>query len=274
MPLNKALFEYDSQLLYANDIRLALEQVGIQKSDSIFVHSDLKHFGKLSQIMNRDEFFGQMIDVFLNVIGPNGNLMMPTFSYSFCKGEIFDVLETPSAVGVLTEAFRRTSGIQRSIDPIFSVAAIGPKKDFFTDVSSECFGKNSIFDKLYQSNVKLIFFGPTFDITYAHYIENRFGVPYRYMKSFPGILRVGGNHRAATFHYYVRDLEIDPQYDLEKIADILNTHAVLRKVHLGMSIIRSVTAQDAYRVLFEELKKDPYCLLSSTVKGRHKRLER
>lgn len=32
---------------------------------------------------------------------------MPTFTYSFCKNEIYDKLNSKSTVGVLTEYFRK-----------------------------------------------------------------------------------------------------------------------------------------------------------------------
>lgn len=46
----------------------------------------------------------------LDIIGKNGTLIMPVFSYSFCKNEIYDKLYSKGKVGVLNEFFRLSGG--------------------------------------------------------------------------------------------------------------------------------------------------------------------
>ena len=229
-----------------DDIIESLREVGIKEGDSIFVHSDLRFFGKLPIGATREDFLGGFLKALLGAIG-NGNLIMPTFTYSFCKDEVFDPDTTPSKVGVLTEYFRKQGGVKRSKDGIFSVAAIGPDKDYFTDVSNDCFGKNSIFEKLYDRDAKIVFLGPRFDITYMHFVEQSYGVPYRWIKMFGG------------FAYNVGPLDKDFQYDLEGIADSLKF--VLKETKLGNSKIRVVGAVDAFDEITEGLKRDINFLL-------------
>ena len=40
-------------------------------------------------------------------------------------GPRFDVRKTPAAIGLIPEVFRRTAGVRRSLDPDFSIAALG-----------------------------------------------------------------------------------------------------------------------------------------------------
>jgi aminoglycoside N3'-acetyltransferase len=67
--------------------------------------------------------------------GPNRTLVMPSFimggrSYDaaqYYATRPFDVRTTPSEVGLLTEIFRRTPNVLRSLHPTCAVCALGPR---------------------------------------------------------------------------------------------------------------------------------------------------
>lgn len=259
--MNKAIFEYNGKEYYLKDIVSALKKVGINLEDSIFVHSNLKSFGKINNQISRDEFIGCFVEALKQAIGDSGNIIVPTFSYSFCKKEVFDPENTPSSVGALTNYFRKLSGVKRSIDAIFSVAVFGPDKDYFIDVGMNCFGEGSIFEKLYEKNVKIVFLGETFDMTYIHFIEQRYGVPYRFIKEFKGQIKFGNELKEFIFYYNVWPLDIKIGYNLEGIADFLNDKGVLRKEKLGNSKIRVVSAVDAFDAIADGLKENIKFLL-------------
>jgi len=270
--MDKIIFEYDGKEYGVKDIVNALKDVGVEKGDSIFLHADLKSFGKIKNTITRDEFLGSFIEALREGVGKEGNIIMPTFSYSFCKKEVFDPKTTPSKVGVLTEYFRKLKDIKRSADAIFSVAALGPDKGYFTDVGTNCFGKQSIFEKLYSKNVKILFLGETFDITYMHYIEQKFGSPYRFIKEFRGQIRSGDELKGAVFYYNVRPLDKNIEYDLEGIANFLDSKGVLKKGKLGNSKIRAVNAVEAFNEIMKGFEENKYLLLKSepieSAKGR------
>lgn len=263
----KVVFEYNDKKYYYSDILSAIKDVGIKNGDSVFVHSDLKSLGKLGSSITRNEFIEAFINAFKEAIGEKGNLIMPTFSYTFCKKGDFDPMSTPSTVGITPEHFRKMPNVKRSIDPIFSVAAFGPDKEYFTDVGTDCFGKQSIFEKLYDQNAKIVFLGDTFDITFMHFVERRFGVPYRFMKKFKGKIKIGEEMREFTFDYYVRYLDRNVNYDLGKIAKYLDSCGVLKKVPLGHSQIRSVSAVDAFNAITQGFKENIFILLKEKPKG-------
>lgn len=266
--MNKAIFTYNEKEHHGEDIVRALKQAGIKKGDSIFVHSDLKSFGKVNSKITRNEFIGSFVEALRKTVGENGNIIMPTFSYSFCKNEIFDPETTPSTVGSLTEYFRKLDGVKRSMDAIFSVAASGPDKDYFVNVGTNCFGGKSIFAKLYNKNVKIVFLGETFDITYMHFVEQRYGIPYRFIKKFKGKIKVGSELREFIFDYNVRPLDKNINYDLEGIADFLEDKGVLEKSELGNSKIRVIHAVDAFNEITKGFKENIYLLLKE--KPTHK----
>lgn len=255
------LFEYEGKKFFREDIRGAIEEVGVKKNDKLFIHADLKSFGKVNPHITKEEYIDAFIGALKEVIGQEGILAVPTFSYSFCSGEVYDPEETPSRVGMLTERFRKEDKVIRTIDPIFSVAIWGNSRELYKETGIDCFGKESIFQKIYRENFKILFIGETFDMTFLHFIEQDYGVSYRFIKKFAGKIMVGGELKKYTFDFYVRSLDGSVVYDLDKIVDFLDSKKVLRRNNLGYSQVRLVKAQDAYTEIIDGLKKDSRLLL-------------
>ena len=68
-----------------NDIVDALKNLNINEGDSIFVHSNLGFFGKMENCSNADELCENFLNAIVEVIGEEGTLVLPAFSYSFCN---------------------------------------------------------------------------------------------------------------------------------------------------------------------------------------------
>jgi aminoglycoside 3-N-acetyltransferase len=105
-----------------------LARAGIRGGDTVMVHSAWEPLssGRFGA--------GELVKRLLAVVGPEGTLAMPAFPPNSAQvsGAVFDVRRTPSAGGLLTEAFRRYPGVKRSINLNHSVCAIGPNADFLT----------------------------------------------------------------------------------------------------------------------------------------------
>jgi aminoglycoside 3-N-acetyltransferase len=86
--------------------------IGLRSGDCVVVHSSLRAVGLDAE---------ELIEGLLAAVGPQGLVVMPTFTYD---NETF-VPDTPSRTGTLTEVFRRRQDAVRSTHPTYSVAAIG-----------------------------------------------------------------------------------------------------------------------------------------------------
>ena len=72
---------------------------------------------------------------------------------------MFDRLNTPSTVGVITEHFRRLHGVERSDDPIFSICAKGADQSLYVDARDYyVFGSDSFFEDA-RNNVTILGLG-------------------------------------------------------------------------------------------------------------------
>jgi aminoglycoside 3-N-acetyltransferase len=90
-----------------------LRALGLGAGDRLVVHSSLRAVRHTAD---------DVIDALLEVVGPDGLVVMPTFSYDSAR---FDPRTTPGRTGALPEAFRRRPGAIRSLHPFYSVAAVG-----------------------------------------------------------------------------------------------------------------------------------------------------
>jgi aminoglycoside 3-N-acetyltransferase len=265
---SQLLYTAAGEKLYARDFYEALQQAGIRKGDILFVHSDLTAFGKLA-LFNRRAFCQAFIDVLQASVGEQGTLILPTFSYSFCKGVPYDVAHSPSTVGVLTEFFRQQPQVVRTRHPIFSAAISGKLKEYFQLVGMGAFDCDSIFGKLHARQGKLLFLGVDMQVcTYIHYVEQMHGVPYRFIKTFPGIIKEGQREELAEATYFVRHLDQNVQLDLSRFARHLCASGRLKTIKIGQGSLMTVEAAALYAEGCQLLDRDSYYFLKEIpIKG-------
>src|SRR5467141_3960112 len=109
------------------DLKRGLVQVGVLPGDTLMVHSSFDSFAG---------FRGAPADVIRTLqdaVGPDGTILMPTLPFNgtavdYAATEpLFDVRRTLSRQGLITEVFRRSPHVVRSLHPTHSVAAWGRK---------------------------------------------------------------------------------------------------------------------------------------------------
>ena len=158
-----------------SDLLAFLRRSGIQPGDAVFVHSTMVGFrgftGSTSDI----------IRVLQEAVGTGGSLLMPTLSFSgsaidYAKKErVFDVRKTPSQVGLLTEIFRRSPGVVRSLHPTHSVAVWGADQEWWTRdhacADTPC-GRGTPYQRLLEREAKIVMAGLSIaPLTFFHFAE-------------------------------------------------------------------------------------------------------
>ena len=211
----------------SNEIEKFLKKLGIKNDDLVMIHGDAIVAAQLSvnQYDNNplSYFLNSLIEYFI----PNGTLVVPTFTYCMNENDIFDKNENKSQVGLFSEEFRKKKNVIRSNHPMFSVGIVGKHTEKLTNYNlSDCFGKDSFFDKFTKLNGKIICLGcPLERITYIHYIEQKCKVHYRYIKDFNCAFKDNGKTKKIKISYYVRDLNknasLDFKYYYPKIKKII-----------------------------------------------------
>ncbi|MBQ4123743.1 AAC(3) family N-acetyltransferase [bacterium] len=246
----------------------ALIKIGAHDCKYLFIHSSLS-FGMPNPELSKKELLGHIINAImaLNV----ENILMPTFTFSFCNREDFDVQNTKSAMGILTEYFRKMDGVRRSVDPMMSVAMIGKDYSVIDDIANNSCGENCTFDLLHKKGgCKFLFLGNRMSdcMTYTHYVEVVEKVPYRYAKEFKGNIINNGISEEKTFFLDVRYKDIETFYD-RRIDDLVLQNGEGKTILLGDTQICIANEVGVYKHLRQAIKEDPLFMLSKSLPEKY-----
>lgn len=159
-------------------------KLGLENADIVFIHSSFKSLGVV------EGGAGTVISALEHVLGQNGLILMPSFNLlpdHEKRTSSWDIENTPSTVGWLTEYFRLMPKTFRSDHYSHSVAARGHNaKEFVADHLSKegykspwdhapwgkTYGTNSPMYRAYKSNGKLLMLGVDYNTsTYIHLVE-------------------------------------------------------------------------------------------------------
>jgi aminoglycoside 3-N-acetyltransferase len=236
--------------------------VGIGLGDVVFSHVRL--LGYPEEGDNTEAACSVTKDAFLEVLGAQGMWLVPTYSYSYCKKEIYDPDETPSDVGPFTNFFRQLPSVYRSLDPIFSVAGMGPGvEELLTGLPYDCFGPDCVYDRLLKRGGKICNIGINIRIiTFIHYVEQIIGIPYRFNKLFVGQTRRQGVLENQKWNFSVRILAGNSIPDLHRMEDRALKSGQLRKARVGRGEINCISCRDVWEFCAEGIKEDPWFLAS------------
>jgi len=184
---------------------------GIQEGDTLLIHSNIKRTFKKCLKLGVRLSAEDILDSFLKAVGDSGTLLLPLFNFDFCMGGTFDIRNTPSHMGALTEAGRAHPLAVRTGHPIYSFAVIGAKSLYFESVNNfSGYGGDSAFAMLRAMGGKIAVLDiPELNsMTYYHYIEEMNEVDYRYHKTFTGnYIDSVGSIELKTYGLFVRNLE-------------------------------------------------------------------
>lgn len=251
------LFRTGTGDIVTGDFTRALRSIGILPEDHVMVHSDISVFGKLATY-DRQFLFTALMDELKNAVTEEGILILPAFSYSFCENMVFEPVSTKSKVGALTEFFRKQPDVVRTMHPIFSFAIWGKNKDRYLPISKDSFDRDSVFGKLHKNQGKLLFLGAPFQsCTFIHYVEQMFGVPYRYMKTFSGTVLSGNGEYHEECTYFVRDLDREKnELDLSRLEHYLIGKGAMKSVRIGNGTVLLIDSGTLYDETMDRLNQD------------------
>jgi aminoglycoside 3-N-acetyltransferase len=143
-------------------IAATLREAGLRTGDTALVQSKMSAFGTI------DGGPQAVIEAFERVIGPDGLIAMPAFpldrpALEYLRADpIFDLRNTPSRMGAISELFRTSPGTVRSLHPTHSIAARGPGAGELVaghEVAETPFGAGTPFARLIERRAHQVYFG-------------------------------------------------------------------------------------------------------------------
>jgi aminoglycoside N3'-acetyltransferase len=121
LALEKRLF---TKAITRAELREAFRKLGVTPGRVVWVQSSWNEF------YNFSEKPSVVIDLLLEMIGPEGTLVMPAIPLRMDPDRVLLIDREPVSTGLICEVFRRYPGVVRSIHFSSSVVARGPQAEF------------------------------------------------------------------------------------------------------------------------------------------------
>ncbi|WP_410496180.1 AAC(3) family N-acetyltransferase [Cellulosilyticum sp. ST5] len=238
-------------IILKQDLLEGLQSIGIEKGQSIMVHTSLSSFG---YVCGGAEV---IIEALLEGVGEEGTIMMPTQSWKNLDPSYgvhweepekwwplirehwpaYDKDITPTnTMGAVAEMFRKWPGTLRSDHPARSVAAYGKSAKYLVSQHdlSDIFGETSPLAKLYEIDGYVLLLGTGYDKnTSLHLADVRANYPSKHMEENSSAMMVNGKREWVTYSTLYVDGE-----DFEEIGKAFEETMAVNKVDLGNAQLR------------------------------------
>jgi aminoglycoside 3-N-acetyltransferase len=236
-----------------------LRMLGVSPGMALVVHTRLLSFG---QVDGGDR---TAYNALRNVVGPEGTIIVPTFTLWLEDGEAYDRNATPSQrLGTFPEYVRSLPGARRSRCPMHNFAGVGPQADVLdTTPGTVSLGRGSDFEALHDAGFHLLFFGCNFKdaATYTMHVEALTQVPFRHWLDLPRfVIGPDGEKQPVVCRYYGR-ASMEWQEDLQIIEDHMMATGCVSKTPclFGNSYLMKIADFQSHVVrLFE---RNPYATI-------------
>ncbi len=260
--MNELFIDADGNIYTLEDVKKALLGIGADDCETLFIHSDIM-FGAPAVGFKRKEYLN-ILYCTIKELGIK-NLIVPTFTYSFCNHEDFDVLHSRTSMGAFNEYIRKMDGRYRSLDPLLSVSVPKELQAQFENLSDHSLGEKSGLDILHHMDgVKFLFFGVDMAecFTYVHYVEKMMDVPYRFDLPFEGnVIDYNGKliKKRQYIHTQCMGVKLPERYGY--FETFLLDKGFLKHRRLGNKYISCLSEKDAYREIRDQIYEDKYYFL-------------
>ena len=172
-------------MLTHRELTETLREAGLGPGDVVLVQSDLLQVGPVEAGRNREDILEFYLTAFQEVLTSEGTLAVLTaFEDYGWIGTPFIREESPSRSGVFSEYVRTRPGAVRSMHPIASITGLGRQaEEICGGPHYDGYGYDSPWGRLHRLNARIMTFGYCFrpdGMTFLHYVENLYGVPFLY----------------------------------------------------------------------------------------------
>lgn len=166
-------------------------------------------------------------------------------------------MTTPSAVGKISEAFRRRPEALRSLHPVHSVAAIGRQAAHIVSGHDRCetgCGSGTPYDKMLALGAKILLLGVDMDRnTIMHSLEEEIDASYLRTLDIPAPTYIEG-HREKLFTLR----KFPPGHrDFLRLTPLLREKDALIEGRIGEAVVKVMNIRQLFDIGLEALAGDP-----------------
>jgi len=250
------------KVINKEQIKEDLLKLGIRRGNLVALHSSLSSIGYVEGGADT------VVDAFLEILGKEGTLMVPTFTYSFVgfeNSKPFHSRRTPPCkTGRITEKLWLRKEALRSLHPTHSVVAIGKEAKYLIlhHEKVSALGENSPFHKLAQKGGYILLLGVDHTSnSIIHTAESLARVPYldipfKNWGKEVRILENDGKERREVLKEFPGCSK-----GFNKVESILRRERIIVDGKIGKAKTQLIKAEELLKVLVPILKDNPGFLL-------------
>jgi len=236
-----------------DDIVAGLREFGLGAGAGLIVHSSLSSFGRVEGGPHT------VIEALMEVLTPDGTLMMPSFNHgaAFREGGpgYYNPMETPTTNGAIPDAFWRRSDVYRSLDPTHPFAAWGKKAHEYIQHHHRTLtmGPDSPLGLLFKDDGSCLLVGVGYNAnTFHHVVEMSLLAPClgQRTEAYDVVLPDGRRVEGRTWGW--RESKC-PHNDTAPYAGEMEASGLHRKVQVANSWLTFFRLGDCYQVISENL---------------------
>lgn len=238
------------------EIAEVVQDLGISGDDIVLVHSALSGMDCSPEVL---------LDGLRQAVG-QGTIVVPTFNFDATDANSvrqFDIEETPSNMGYLTELVRQHPNAQRSIHPTHSFAALGEHAETFARMyGCNAFARDYVLGALHEENAAILSIGlEPFGkaMTFFHLVEqcegiSRHGWDYRYLRTFDSEITI---HEKTFRDTYQQSVPTCESYDFTRIGRGLQERELVGHRHTHGKSFDMVRTGEIYEPIREMICEHP-----------------
>lgn len=246
-----------------------LKEMGIKPGDALLVHTAMSRMGALKDGPKT------LVDALMQSVGEKGHILMPTspnpaMQLNYIQNNPrFDVLNSPSKMGAVTEYFRQLPGVVRSWSPTEPVSAWGPEADWFVAghaYKSSPYDADSPFARLAQRQGKILYIGVSLINagTSLHLLEDAvddFPLPVYHSKTFP-VTVVAPDGQAHHWSVKVHNPDVSVLRRCDDLLPLFQREGIARRVTLGQAPTWLFDAQGMYEAMLRWYEREGITMYS------------
>ncbi len=245
-----------------------LQKIGIKPGDHLMVHSAMSKIGILQDGPKT------LVNALFNAVGDAGTICMPSSPVKTLQFEhmqnapVFDVKNTPSAMGAITEYFRKLPRTRRSLHPTEPVCANGfLAAEFVKDHFGErtAYTQNSPWKKLMAAKGKILYIGVTLDNagTHLHTLEDAvdFKYPVYAAQEFDAVC-IDERGEKRVMKTKVHNPEFSKRRKCDELIPLFEEKGALTKCKLGDADCLILDAEKMFAVMMEAYKNKKITMYS------------
>ncbi len=231
-----------------------LTRLGVPRGGLLMVHSSLRSLGHVAGGANA------VLDALLETLGPDGTLVLPTFTYPIARdpGFVFDPHRTPSLMGAISDAGRRHPRARRSLHLQHSIAVIGPLAEtIVTSGGESSWDTDSPMRQIRDRNGQYLLLGvPYQNLTAVHVCEIELQVPYRKPVQVEGTMRRPDGSLASFASIGCPPQPGHPGSDFNRLGQRMEDAGLVRLNQVGNAVARLLGGHDLTRMARDLYSED------------------